>query len=344
MMEDYSPAEKQLISSLRWFRTRYAYFLGLDPDRPASKELLESFGKEWIGEYMQDWSPCYDALVARGILRVDNGAYSFTATGDEAKEIVEAQTPFFAYEYDNYFALQDKSAAHHAFCEKVYGKDLSQHGMIDMGELQHLSDALEGQSAGAVLDLGCGNGRLTEHLAPFYKGHLTGLDISPQAIISANRRTEGQDNLHFVEGNMNHLSYPDHSFDVIISLDTLYYSENRDKLMRKLLAMLKPGGKIFAYFSQWIMDVEEAGQYLAGDNTGLAITLKGLGVPFSYIDLTASGLAHWKLKHQTLQEMKGDFEAEGSMALWNYRNREAERYANWGDDKYARYFYTISKG
>lgn len=42
-----------------------------------------------------------------------------------------------------------------------------------------------------------------------------------------------------------------------------------------------------------------------------------------------------------MEEMKSDFEAEDSLDLWEYRYTEAKRYANWGDDKYARYLYEI---
>lgn len=39
--------------------------------------------------------------------------------------------------------------------------------------------------------------------------------------------------------------------------------------------------------------------------------------------------------------MKKDFIDEGNIDLWEYRFRESNRYANWGENKYSRYLYEI---
>jgi hypothetical protein len=45
-------AEKQLISTLTWFRSRYALFLGLDPERKADQQAIDSFGESWMGSFL----------------------------------------------------------------------------------------------------------------------------------------------------------------------------------------------------------------------------------------------------------------------------------------------------
>ncbi|MCB0652400.1 MAG: methyltransferase domain-containing protein [Saprospiraceae bacterium] len=332
-------AEKQIMTSLAWFRTRYALFLDLDLNRPANKENIESFGQAWIGDFKDDWSGAFESLIEKDILALKEEEYVFTEKGEKLSKEVEAEIPFFRYEYDNFFNLEQKSEAHKQFCREVYGMDLAQHGLIDADELSFLVEKLKTAGPQSILDIGCGNGKITEHLSSEIEGHFTGMDISNEAIILANHRTRNSEKLHFEVGNMNHLNLPQ-KYDAILFLDTLYYADNMEALLKTCLSALNENGKIYAYFSQWIMD-REYSEYLAPENTGLARVLKNLPADYDYVDLTASGLRHWKRKLEVLEKMKPAFLEENNEALWQYRYREANRYANWGDDKYSRYLYEV---
>ena len=338
-MSALTTAEKQLITALHWFRSRYALYQNLDPERPATREAIEAFGQTWIGTFKADWEETFDSLMEKGILLKSGNTYAFTEKGQRIKEEVEAETPFYRYEYDYFFSLEKKSEAHREFLRQVYGMDLSQHGLTDQGELQLLADYLKTHSHQKVLDLGCGNGRITEYLASFSGAGFHGIDISEEAIREARERTRAHaDRLRFSIANLNHLDLPPRSYDLILSIDTLYYADNPIQLLRDIRSLLKEGGVFIAYYSQWIMD-EAYADNLLPDNTHLAKALREQGFTYQAKDLTASGLNHWKRKLSVLEATKEAFEAEGHTALWNYRHREAERYARWGDGKYGRYFY-----
>jgi SAM-dependent methyltransferase len=339
--ESFSTAEKQLITTLHWFRTRYALFLGLSPDRKADRQSIEAFGHIWAGNFQQDWTEAFDGLCAKNILQLQEGQYSFTAHGQQVASEVDRENPFFQYEYDNFFQLDSGSKAHSLFCERVYGKDLSQHGLIDQAELSVLIGLIEQVRPASLVDLGCGNGRLTEYISDRTQTACLGLDISSEAIRLARQRTAGNSLLRFEVGNLNRLQLPER-FDGALFLDTLYYVTNLQETLGQTLELLKEGGRIYAYFSQWIMD-EAYAENLRAENTHLAKVLKEMNLMFSYTDLSASGLRHWKRKQQVLEEMREEFVAEGSEALWDYRYREAHRYANWSDQKYARYLYEIRR-
>jgi 2-polyprenyl-3-methyl-5-hydroxy-6-metoxy-1,4-benzoquinol methylase len=341
MSSTFSLPEKQLITTLAWFRSRYALFMGLTLERKADRTSIEEFGKVWIGSKKQNWEEAFESLVQKNIITSVEGEYRFTESGEAVKNEVEAETPFYKYEYDNYFNLDHGSKAHSVFCEKVYGMDLSQHGLIDQGELQVLLDKLNVQKPASVLDIGCGNGRITEWIASQTQATCTGVDISSEAVRLANERVRGNSKLHFTEGNLNHLNILEH-YDCILFLDTLYYADNLAETIKQAAQLLNPHGKIYAYFSQWIMD-ENYHENLLPENTHLAKALRELNLHYTTTDLTVSGINHWKKKCNTLIEMKNEFLSEGSEALWDYRFREANRYANWGDKKYSRYLYEISK-
>lgn len=340
-MTALSEEEKQIVASLSWFRSRYALFLGLDLERAATKEAIEQFGEVWIGSFKRNWGKAFNSLTEKEILHCHEGQYSFSEQGEEIRNEMESAVLFFKYEYDNFFTLEKNSAAHSCFCTQVYGVDLSQHGLVDQQELALLIDKLSQQGCQNILDIGCGNGRITEYVSKQIPAAFTGIDISTEAIDAAKRRTAGSQNLRFAAGNMNSLSASE-KFDAIVLIDTIYYARSVGTLLHDCLAALHEGGTLYIYFSQWIMDASYA-ENLKGENTFLAKQLQVQNLPICYTDLTDSGIQHWKKKLSVLEKMKSDFFEEGNDKLWNYRYREALRYAHWGDDKYARYLYEVKK-
>lgn len=338
--QNFTKAEKQLITTLGWFRSRYALFMGLSLDRYADKESVEEFGKIWIGDFKEDWADAFQSLSDASILTLTHEGYAFTDYGITVKNAIDSDIPFYKYEYDNFFSMDSQSKAHSVFCEKVYGMDLSQHGLIDQHELSFLLELLKKNSAKKILDIGCGNGKITEWISKSLAVSCVGIDISDEGVRLAGERTKDNPLLHFEIGNINDI-HSSEMYDAILFLDTLYYSTNLRKTLSQATALLKPGSRVYAYFSQWIMD-EQYADRLHYRKTALAGILHELALPFSCIDLSESGRNHWKRKLDVLLTMKEDFFAEGSGQLWEYRHREAYRYATWGDNKYSRYLYEIS--
>jgi ubiquinone/menaquinone biosynthesis C-methylase UbiE len=102
----------------------------------------------------------------------------------------------------------------------------------------------------AVLDVGCGTGTLAivarERVgAP--PGHVTGIDPSVQMIARARRKAERASlPIDFQVGVIEHLAFPDQSFDVVLSTFMMHHLP--DDLKRQGLAeiarVLKPGGRL----------------------------------------------------------------------------------------------------
>ncbi len=59
------------------------------------------------------------------------------------------------FSYDQYYTRAVRGAAHARFCERVYGKDFCQHGMMDMAQLQMLLGILKPGSESRLLELVC---------------------------------------------------------------------------------------------------------------------------------------------------------------------------------------------
>lgn len=337
MQHNLTPQEKQLLLLLGWFRRHYALYLGLSRERPATQESILQFGQAWFGSRMLDVGPAFSSLQDKALLLRAGGAYELTESGSARFQALDQTETFYRHEYDNFFSLSEKSAAHARFCESVYGHNLNQHGLADQAELGRLLEFAGIPAEARCLDLGCGNGLITDFLQRQSGARFLGVDISPEAI----RRAASIPNprLSFQVGNMNMLSL-EQRFDAIVSVDTLYYAADLKETVQACLGLLLPGGVFACFFSQWIMEDGEKPQ-LDGGHTVLAKVFRELGQPFSFLDISGSGRQHWRRKRDALLEMRQDFEAEGNLALWDYRFREANRYAEWPGEHYARFIYKV---
>ena len=98
-----------------------------------------------------------------------------------------------------------------------------------------------------AVDLGCGLGLLSQHLAG-RAGAVLGIDVASAALCHARLRAEGISNLSFVQGDVLDLAAGlNGSFDLVVVADTLYYlSPLSDELLATLSArfadLLAPGG------------------------------------------------------------------------------------------------------
>ena len=93
--------------------------------------------------------------------------------------------------------------------------------------------------AGYALDLGCGDGRLTEHLPAV---SLTGADVSVIALERAARRVHGA-RLVRVEPDES-LPFEDSCFDLVLCAETLEHVRDVQLLLSEVRRVLRPGGML----------------------------------------------------------------------------------------------------
>lgn len=99
-----------------------------------------------------------------------------------------------------------------------------------------------------VLDIGSGPGELSMEIAKRLAngGFLQGVDLSPQMIELAKRIAEQQQrkNVAFVTGDALALEFEDNSFDVVVSSNAFPWVPDRQKFLKEVLRVLKPGGRL----------------------------------------------------------------------------------------------------
>lgn len=94
-----------------------------------------------------------------------------------------------------------------------------------------------------VLDAACGTGYGTALMASV-AAEATGIDISGEAVQYAKRRYAACGNAHYLEASVDALPFPDHSFDVIVSFETIEHvnEEIQNRFLREIKRCLKEDG------------------------------------------------------------------------------------------------------
>ena len=97
-----------------------------------------------------------------------------------------------------------------------------------------------------ILDLGCGDGYLTEQLSLLVpNGKVLGIDASVGMIKTAKKIC--RDNLKFVHMDINNLHFSN-EFDIIFSNAALHWVKDHKQLLQNSHTALKAGGKLFWSF------------------------------------------------------------------------------------------------
>ena len=113
-------------------------------------------------------------------------------------------------------------------------------GQTDLA--RRLVNSLDLRGDETVIDLGCGDGRVTAELAErLPRGRVVGIDSSPSMIEAANGRAAS--NLVFRLLDMMALDYIDFA-DVIVSANAAHWVHDHTRLLELTYTALKPGGAV----------------------------------------------------------------------------------------------------
>lgn len=96
-----------------------------------------------------------------------------------------------------------------------------------------------------LLDVGFGNGYLEKLIVRKCRCFITGIDISEDMVRKAaasNRRFVDSGNMRFQLGDCCELSFPDKSFDVVTTMNTIYFWNDTAKGMAEIYRVLKDDG------------------------------------------------------------------------------------------------------
>ena len=106
-------------------------------------------------------------------------------------------------------------------------------------------------SEGKVLDAGTGPGTLAREIAHRQPQlQVYGIDLSEDMIRLAReyaKREQLEERVHFAIGDVAHLPYPDHYFDLVVSTISMHHWYELEQPLRDLYRVLRPGGRLWIY-------------------------------------------------------------------------------------------------
>lgn len=298
MGEDISKAEIQLCVTAKNIR------------RPSfTANELRAFGAVIFKDALEDWASAFERLCQLNAFRREGEHYSLTEQGEAYVEKVVA-SEFFG----RMLVRAEQSRAFGRFCERVYGRNLTQFGTADMGQLEKFVAVLGLNDRSRVLDLGCGVGATAEYISDLTGAQITGIDLSEPAVERARERTRGKaDRLSFLVADLNRIDLPPASFDTVIAVDTLYFAKDLAQTVGRMKAVLQSTGQMGLFFSE-VLTPNDPPEQLAADQTKLGRALEANGLTFAAHDLTESNLQFWRRSQEAIEEMKPEFE-EGNKDL-----------------------------
>lgn len=113
-------------------------------------------------------------------------------------------------------------------------------GRIALEHLHRYAYAARHAQARDVLDIACGEG-YGAHLLAKTARRVLGVDACPQAVAHAANKYRA-DNLAFCAGSCSAIPCADHSFDLVVSFETIEHHDQHEEMLREIKRVLRPSG------------------------------------------------------------------------------------------------------
>lgn len=123
---------------------------------------------------------------------------------------------------------------------------------------RQMVDQLGVKKGDKVLELGCGRGRILNHVARYGEANGVGLNIDAGQIAEAKSYAESSgmaDRLSFVQASFNDypLPFEDNEFDHFYHVQAFTYVTDLEKMMSELWRVLKPGARV-SFLDWFVLD------------------------------------------------------------------------------------------
>ena len=242
--------------------------------------------------------------------------------------------------YEDFYQMADSSGAFAGYCADAFGEDLSQDGFGNMEQVMMILPYIPVKEDAHILDIGCGNGKMLGFLQKKTGAYIHGFDYSENAVRTAEKLFPEKSD--FREGIIGEISYPAESFDVIISMDTMYFAEDMTAFVGQIKQWLRKDGVFFVGYQEGdVIPVTENAH-----TTLLAKALKTNDISYEAHDITDSVYGLLINKRRAAGKHKEEFIAEGHRDWYDLIISQTD-YASCTlaefREKMARYSYIIRK-
>lgn len=242
--------------------------------------------------------------------------------------------------YEDFYTMAAKSNAFRAFCKDAFGEDFSQDGFSDIRQIDMILDYVPTNENVHILDIGCGNGKMLGYLQKKTGAFIHGFDYSERAIHIAQQLFP--ENADFREGIIGEMDYPENSFDLITSMDTMYFAKDMNEFVKQIMKWLKAGGTLFVGYQEGDVMPKTENMH----TTVLAQALKKNDIEYEVKDITKQTYQLLKSKRDSALTHQSEFQNEGYENWFDLLMFQTECIEQPYDDfkeKMPRYIYVVKK-
>ncbi len=207
-----------------------------------------------------------------------------------------------------------KSNAFLDFCEEVYGYRAYMFNMMDKEQIDYVLNAIPVTPDDTILDLGCGTGSMLELFIAKYGCPGIGIDMLDRGAVKCD------DGMSYLCGDIDEIADYRLKPSITLSIDSLYFSSDLDKLVRELTRIKK--NKLYFFYSQYLFDEAGDRSMLQGSHTKLAQALGKAEAPFRMIDFSENEYHLYFNMEKALKKHERAFAAEKNSDLYAQKLRE----------------------
>ena len=242
--------------------------------------------------------------------------------------------------YEKFYLMARNSKAFQAFCKDAFGEDFSQDGFSNVEQIDMIVQYIPQGENVHILDIGCGNGKMLGYLQKKTGAYIHGFDFSEEAIQTA--KILFPVNAEFQENVIGEIDYSEEQFDVIISMDTMYFAKDMVTFVSQIKKWLKKEGVFFVGYQEGDVMPKTEDAY----TTVLAQSLEKNEMNYEVINITEQTYKLLKEKRASAILHKEEFEEEGYQIWYDMLIGQTESVSGSFEEfekKMARYIYIIKK-
>lgn len=242
--------------------------------------------------------------------------------------------------YEDFYAMAEVSNAFCAYCTDAFGEDFSQDGFSDLEQVNLILPHIPRGKEVSILDIGCGNGKMLGYLQRKTGAYIYGFDYSEQAIKTA--RFLFAERAEFREGVIGEIDYPEEKFDVIISMDTMYFARDMVAFVAQIRKWLRQDGTFFVGYQEGDILPRTAD----AETTVIAEAFRKNVMKYAVTDITRQTYDLLVAKRRAVLRHQAEFVAEGHGNWFELIMGQTEcvtkPYSQF-EEKMARYIYVAGK-
>ncbi len=253
---------------------------------------------------------------------------------------MENTKPLFFDEYEQFYKMTGSSRAFEAFCRDAFGQDFSQDGFSDIRQINRIVSVVPKGENVHILDIGCGNGKMLGYLQDKTNAYIHGFDYSGSAIDSAKQMYKNR--ADFRQGLIGETDYPAEQFDLVVSMDSMYFAPDMEKFVLQIMRWLKKDGVLFVGYQEGdVMPKTENAK-----TTVLAKALDKNNIRYEVEDITLETYELLKKKRDAALMHQKEFEQEGNKEWFDLLMLQTDCVKDTFDvfaGNMARYIYIVRK-